>query len=70
MLVYLTNKHIKDPVKDEEIEKVEIKQLLQEQSEEQAQEMDKKALKAAKMKRIRSKIMVAARMNRILKTIK
>jgi len=25
MLVYLTNKHIKDPVKDEEIEKVEIK---------------------------------------------
>jgi len=32
--------------------------------------MDKKALKAAKMKRIRSKIMVAARMNRILKTIK
>ena len=25
MLVYLTNKHIKDPVKDEEVEKADVK---------------------------------------------
>ena len=30
MLVYLTNKHIKDPVKDEEVEKVDVDKLLHE----------------------------------------
>ena len=30
MLVYLTNKHIKDPVQDEEVEKVDVDQLLKE----------------------------------------
>jgi len=34
MLVYLTNKHIKDPVKDAEIDNVNVKELLQNQSEE------------------------------------
>lgn len=70
MLVYLTNKHIKDPVKDAEIDKVDVKEILQEQSEAQKKDMDVKEEKAVKMKRIRAKIMVAARMNRILKTIK
>jgi serine/threonine-protein phosphatase 2B catalytic subunit len=30
MLVYLTNKHIKDPVQEEEVEKVDVDQLLKE----------------------------------------
>ena len=70
MLVYLTNKHIKEPVKDAEIDNVDVKELLQHQSEDQKKDIDAKEEKAAKMKRIRAKIMVAARMNRILKTIK
>ena len=33
MLTYLTNKHIKDPVQDDEVERVDLDQLLKEQAE-------------------------------------
>ena len=34
MLVYLTNKHLKDPIADKAVEKVNVEQLLKEQQEE------------------------------------
>ena len=34
MLVYLTNKHLKDPIADKADEKVNVEQLLKEQQEE------------------------------------
>ena len=33
MLTYLTNKHIKDPVQDDEVERVDLDQLLREQAD-------------------------------------
>lgn len=70
MLVYLTNKHIKDPVKDAEVENVDVDKLLKEQQEMQIQEQEKKKEKKSKLDVLRAKVKVVARMNRIFKTIR
>ena len=71
MLVYLTNKHLKDPIEDKAVEKVNVEQLLKEQQEEQKKEAQTEAeKKAARMAALRAKVRVFARMNRIFKTIR
>lgn len=70
MLVYLTNKHIKDPVQDEEVEKVDVNQLLDEQAEMAKKQSEVKQEKSKKLDVLRAKVKVVARMNRIFKTIR
>ena len=70
MLVYLTNKHIKDPVQDEEVEKVDVNQLLDEQAEMAKKALETKQEKSKKLDVLRAKVKVVARMNRIFKTIR
>lgn len=74
MLFHLTAKNSKiEPIKDEEIEKVDLHNLLQEQAVQEQPKpyfADASDAKKHKMQVLRKKILVFARMNRIFNTIK
>ena len=71
MFVHIVKQNAKLMIRDDEIDKVDLKTLLEEQANaSNALFVDANDEKKKKLDALRAKVKVVARMNRILKTIK